>query len=92
MAVSDPNDPYYGGEAKWKRMDLPSILLLLRTCQKHLAYQEEWPSISNDVRQAANDLEKVIQFKRVESRHRDAIYDDNISNRIEMLLDEVIGS
>ena len=81
LAMSDPNE----GE----KMDLPGILLLLRTCQKHLAYHEEWPSISNEVRQAANDLEKIIMFQRVESRHRDAIYDDNISNQVDMLLDEV---
>lgn len=84
IAMSDPNER----ENKGEKMDLPGILLLLRTCQKHLAYHEEWPSISNEVRQAANDLEKVIQFKRVESRHRDAIYDDNISNQVELLLDE----
>lgn len=84
MAVSDPNEGC--------KMDLPGILLLLRTCQKHLAYHEEWPSISNDVRHAANDLEKVIQFRQVESRHRDAIYDDNISNQVELLLDEARGT
>jgi len=88
LAMSDPNEE----ESKWHRMDLPGILLLLRTCQRHLAYHEEWPSISNDVRQAANNLEKIIMFKQVESRHRDAIYDDNISNQVEMLLDEVIRS
>ena len=79
-AVNDPNE----GE----RMTLPNILRKLRKCQKHLAYHEEWPSISNDVRHAANDLEKAITFKQVEARHRDAIYDDNISNQVEMLLDE----
>ena len=82
LAMSDPNEE--------RNMDLPSILLLLRTCQKYLAYHKEWPSISNDVRQAANDLETIIQFNRIESRHRDAIYDDNISNQIDMLLDETI--
>lgn len=84
LAMSDPNEELN----KWRRMDLPCILDLLRMCQRHLAYHEEWPSISNDIRHAANDLEKVIRFKRVESRHRDAIYDDNISNQVEMLLDE----
>jgi hypothetical protein len=73
-------------------MDLDGILFLLRLCQKHLVFHEEWPSISIDIRHAADALEKLIRFRRVESRHRDAIYDDNISNRIEMLLDEVIGS
>lgn len=80
MALNDPNED--------ESMTLSNILCLLRKCQKHLAYHEEWPSISNDVRHAANDLEKAIQFKWDESRHRDAIYDDNISNQVEMLLDE----
>jgi len=79
-AVIDPNED--------ECMGLPDILRLLRKCQKHLTYHEEWPSISNDVRHAANALEKAIQFKRVETRHRDAIYDDNVSNQVEMLLDE----
>lgn len=80
VAMSDPNEE--------GRMGLSSILYLLRKCQKQLTYHEEWPSISNAVRHAANDLERVIRFKQVESRHRDAIYDDNISNQVEMLLDE----
>jgi len=79
-AVNDPNE----GES----MTLPDILRLLRKCQKHLAYHEEWPSISSDVRMAADYLERVITFKQVEARHRDAIYDDNTSNQVEMLLDE----